>query len=248
MAKGQARDKSCRSARDEILRPRTAYNFFYKYQRDLILKSKALSTSNHGDIKEINLYVDSFSCTSKRKRPHRKTHGLIGLQQLTKTVAKRWKEADTETRNKFIALAAQDKIRYKNESLTRSAVWMKPFNAVGSHSTIHQQHTPNFLLQVENPHCNLEQNPHLHKIEMYQHDMRTQTPVRYPPMVSPCNHIIDFPQSPPIFEPVAYNSPLIGKRQIRHPSNDYANVNRTVSPDNTLSAEEYEMLDLLIRE
>lgn len=123
------KNTSRKTVKDEILRPRTAYNFFYRYQRDLILKSKSTSSSMNQEGRANDLVVDhsvKLSNTLRKRRPHRKTHGLIGLQELTKTVAKRWKEADTETRNKFAALAEQDKIRYKNENLSRSMIWMQP--------------------------------------------------------------------------------------------------------------------------
>lgn len=141
----KGKGKTCnKNAKDEVLRPRTAYNFFYRYQRDLILKSKALSNSKDGNVDLSHIMPDPFTwCandSTRRKRPHRKTHGLIGLQQLTKTVAKRWKEADVETKNKFIALAAQDKIRYKNETLMRPNHWMHPYNVSSSHPRMPMQH------------------------------------------------------------------------------------------------------------
>lgn len=106
---------------DEVLRPRTAYNFFYRYQRDMILKSKSLSTQNN-EIMELPILEIDLSIKPKRKRVHRKTHGLVSLQQLTKTVAKRWRELDKDSKNKFIALAEQDKIRYRNEVRARKVI------------------------------------------------------------------------------------------------------------------------------
>jgi len=106
---------------DEVLRPRTAYNFFYRYQRDMILKSKSLSAQNDKIIELPVLEIDLCN-RPKRKRVHRKTHGLVSLQQLTKTVAKRWRELDKSSRDKFIALAEQDKIRYRNEVRARKAI------------------------------------------------------------------------------------------------------------------------------
>lgn len=133
--RGPTKSKASKDTKDEVLRPRTAYNFFYRYQRDLILKAKS-SSSNNENVTVPNFQTDHFwsFSTSRTKRPHRKTHGLISLQQLTKTVAKRWREADPETRNKFTALAAQDKIRYKNE--TRSKMILQSFKLLNDHSAV----------------------------------------------------------------------------------------------------------------
>ena len=133
--RGPAKSKTSKDMKDEVLRPRTAYNFFYRYQRDLILKARS-SSSNNENVTVPSLHTDHFwsSSTARTKRPHRKTHGLISLQQLTKTVAKRWREADPETRNKFTALAAQDKIRYKNE--TRSKMIQQSFKLLNDHSAV----------------------------------------------------------------------------------------------------------------
>ena len=109
-------DKSttAKSTKKEVLRPRTAYNFFYRHQRDLILNAQPQLISDNDD-------------ESRRKRPHRKTQGLIGLQQLTKTVAKKWKEVSPETRNKFKRLAEEDKVRYTQETMTcATETFVKP--------------------------------------------------------------------------------------------------------------------------
>jgi len=97
-----------------ILRPRTAYNYFYKHQRSLILKEKSKTSTSKSNKTCVTDLEDSFDNELFTKRPHRKTHGLISLQQLTKTVAKRWKEASPETREKFRSLAERDKVRYTN--------------------------------------------------------------------------------------------------------------------------------------
>ena len=237
--KSPARSKSCKNTKDEILRPRTAYNFFYRYQRDLILKSKASCNSNNGEA-TTSLMPSPFSWSSdssRRKRPHRKTHGLIGLQQLTKTVAKRWKEVDTETRNKFIALAEQDKIRYKNETLARPTAWMQPYHMINDHARFHyQQNRP--LLQHD-------KMPHFHR-EAFHYPMNIGIPsnisnVRnypYPHEFSHCDRSA--------YEPIDFK----GRSELR-PSryaSDHTIPVRVESNENNLSAEEYDMLELLIRE
>ena len=105
-----------------ILRPRTAYNYFYKHQRSLILKEKSKTSTSKSNKTCVTDLEDSFDNELFTKRPHRKTHGLISLQQLTKTVAKRWKEASPETREKFRSLAERDKVRYTNAVMAESGL------------------------------------------------------------------------------------------------------------------------------
>ena len=110
--------------KSKILRPRTAYNFFYKDQRDMILSAKlSLIEGKAPAMKECDKGCKGFLLNTKRgvskgKRSHRKTHGLISLEQLTKTVAKRWRETSPEIREKYRTLADKDKIRYTNEMMS----------------------------------------------------------------------------------------------------------------------------------
>ena len=107
------------SPKKEVLRPRTAYNYFYSYQRDLILKEKKnVEQSINDDFVRMNKNGFNSICCNKlgrHKRQHRKTHGLIGLQELTRTVAKKWKETSKETKKFFKVLADNDKRRYQME-------------------------------------------------------------------------------------------------------------------------------------
>lgn len=104
--------KKCNS--QHILRPRTAYNFFYRHQRDIILNEKLRDTRNGNNDAGDKIGQDLLNTKSDCK-----SHGLIGLQQLTKTVAKRWKEASVEKRRQFKLLAEQDKIRYTKAMMSR---------------------------------------------------------------------------------------------------------------------------------
>lgn len=223
--------------KDEILRPRTAYNFFYRYQRDLILKSKANSSeSKEGDKipSVISNPITWSGDTARRKRPHRKTHGLIGLQQLTKTVAKRWKEADTETKNKFIALAAQDKVRYRNESLSRTKVLLHPYHH-NMNDGIGMQCQQNVVLLRNNEFPHFERKP-----ECFPHEVESNMNINSYPYRYGGYH-----GDRSLCEPIDYK-----KRSEIMPvfqSNNECIPDQTISQDNHLSAEEYDMLELLIR-
>ena len=235
-----ARSKSCKNAKDEILRPRTAYNFFYSYQRHLILKSKASCKLKQQEEATTSLMINSFflsSDPSRRNRPHRKTHGLISLQQLTKTVAKRWKEADTKTRNKFIALAEQDKIRHKNETLARPAPWMQPYDIINDHTRFHYQ--PNDLL-LQNNNMPQPQREDIHFPMYIGNPSNIQNVRNYPftHVFSHCDHSA--------YEPIDFT----GRSESRpsYYACDHTIPVRVESNESGLSAEEYDMLELLIRE
>jgi len=175
---------------DEVLRPRTAYNFFYRYQRDMILKSKSLATQNN-EILELPILEIDLCMRPKRKRVHRKTHGLVSLQQLTKTVAKRWRELDKDSKSKFIALAEQDKIRYRNEVRARKVI-RETFHPYSNQVKIHGTemfHTPqavysNESLQANNV-INSFQSPqslkYIHNNEKLFTDTDASTYAQIPP-------------------------------------------------------------------
>ena len=90
-----------------ILRPRTAFNFFYSHQRDVILNERSRASTT----KEMNTNDndDANDCVLLRRKSRGKSHNL---HHPTKIVAKRWKEVSNETRKKFEILAEKDRIRY----------------------------------------------------------------------------------------------------------------------------------------
>jgi len=237
----QGKNKSSgKDAKDDILRPRTAYNFFYRYQRDLILKAKALSkTSTNGEVNLAHKMPDPFTwCvndSTRRKRPHRKTHGLIGLQQLTKTVAKRWKEAGADTKNKFIALASQDKIRYKNETLRRPHHWIQPFDAAS-----HQPRMPRHHHYHQYPHY-YRGNKNCYPMAVHSAPNVTQYPYENGGLKRDCV----------TFEPMDFKkrAEYIPYQTVSNPSvASYHSEPPTHTSGGVLSAEEYDMLELLIKE
>ena len=234
--KSHKKNRQCKKNCQDILRPRTAYNFFYRYQRDLILKSKASSVDVNPDVDL--LYQNSASLswgygTARKKRPHRKTHGLIGLQQLTKTVAKRWREADEKTKNTFILLAQQDKIRYKHETISQQNPWL---------ITPHSLPTPLQSLQCQyNSPMPKAETPTYPRVESC-----VLEPVRRSnlmPTPACFNANITTTCTTDIYEPVVL------KQESSSVSSLFClktNQNQQYTVDTTLSDEEYDMLDLLI--
>lgn len=91
---------------------RTAYNLFFRDQRRLILKSIIAKKIENGE--EVNFNMD-FLEPKSGPRPHRKTHGIIGFQELAKMIAQRWKDATKETREHYKKLSLEDSARYQEE-------------------------------------------------------------------------------------------------------------------------------------
>lgn len=99
---------------------RSSYSFFFKDQRRLILESHVAKQIENGeeiDQSTLACLAERRSEAEKIKRRHRKTHGVIGFQELAKTIAKRWKEASQETRDYYKALSMKDSVRYHRENM-----------------------------------------------------------------------------------------------------------------------------------
>lgn len=115
--------RSTKPDKKPIRRPRSAYNLFYKHQRSIILQELSTSTSS-STCEDMNILPKE--CTTlllaidgePKRRKHRKTHGMINLQELTKKIAKRWKELKPDTKKQYQDLAKQDAARYREELST----------------------------------------------------------------------------------------------------------------------------------
>lgn len=120
MAKSAKKDS--KSQVKSVRRNRTAYNFFYKHQRSLILQDLS-ANSNQSVGGGISYVRDSQTASillwlddkGNKHRRHRKTHGMIGLQELTKAIALRWKHAYPDMKGFYQELAKVDAARYKKD-------------------------------------------------------------------------------------------------------------------------------------
>jgi HMG-box domain len=77
---------------DKPKRALSAYNFFFKEEREKILR-----------------------LTSPPSSKPRRSHGKIGFADLARTVAEKWKSLDQETMRLYEIKAAEDKFRYERE-------------------------------------------------------------------------------------------------------------------------------------
>lgn len=95
--------RSWKKPKGKPKRPLTAYNIFFRFERQNILLSTPSPISN-------------LSGTKHRKRRNRpEPHGKVRFEDLAKKIGTKWKSLDPSSREKFVALAVADKQRYERE-------------------------------------------------------------------------------------------------------------------------------------
>lgn len=106
-----------------LLRPLTPYNYYYREERDNIIfhisdeyDPLPLPVSNFAErrMKDL-LYQRWYVDPMKKKRPHRKTHGKMGFQVLSKKIAERWSQLSDEGKSFYRTMARYDDIYYREQ-------------------------------------------------------------------------------------------------------------------------------------
>lgn len=95
-------------------RPLSAYNFFFRAEREKILTQEGVTINTQ--------------TTKKGKRAHRKSHGALNFSDMGKQIAAAWKALDETGRAPFVAAAAQDLKLYQKakEEAMRQVADRKP--------------------------------------------------------------------------------------------------------------------------
>jgi len=96
------------------LRPLSAYNFFFRDERDRLLNN---TEPDWSEAKQDQLLEQHWSTDRSKKRRHRKTHGKINFTNLSKLISKRWKELHMDHKEFYRQVAARDWKRYQTELL-----------------------------------------------------------------------------------------------------------------------------------
>jgi len=94
-------------------RPLSAYNIFFKEERERILQTLP-KKGEDVDSKEEEEAGDDGTNGKKRKRAS--PHGKIGFENLAKTIGKRWRELDPDDLTYYKVKAGVDMKRYKDET------------------------------------------------------------------------------------------------------------------------------------
>jgi hypothetical protein len=81
-------------------RPLSAYNLFFREQRQELLGDEVSS---------------AYPVTDQTKRKHRRSHGKIGFQQMANIIGKKWKSLAPDERKKYEDIAAVEKAKYQEQ-------------------------------------------------------------------------------------------------------------------------------------
>jgi len=143
-ATAKAKKSPKKKVKGKPKRPLSAYNLFFKEERERILKSipgsgqKKMTRGNedgkgerksedNGDYMDDNCHEkrgDAKDFDQKDKNGKKIPHGKIGFENLAKLIGKRWQDLEPEKVAKYKKLADKDMRRYKEEMeifLTREA-------------------------------------------------------------------------------------------------------------------------------
>jgi hypothetical protein len=101
--KKKRRKKKWKKPKDKPNRPLSAYNFFFRSERTLMLGANAPSDEEE----------------RIKKRVHCKTHGKIGFAEMARMIGGKWKALEPEKRKVFEDQAKEEKDRYAAEI----AIW-----------------------------------------------------------------------------------------------------------------------------
>jgi HMG (high mobility group) box len=120
-------DSTCKEGSDSIGRDRkeqppiralSAYNFFFRYERERILNSTEDGNDYDLDVSKKHqeaMLKSHWNRDRTVKRRHRKSHGKISFAELSRKISQRWNDLPEHQKKFFNEVAARDWERYHHE-------------------------------------------------------------------------------------------------------------------------------------
>ena len=97
------------------LRPLSAYNFFFRDERERILGGYEEEKVLLNKERRHKLLLEQWGRDRTKKRLHRKTHGKISFKELGQRISASWKGLKECERAFYREIAATDMARFKRE-------------------------------------------------------------------------------------------------------------------------------------
>ena len=113
--KSKAKKATVRDPRAKPKRPLSAYNLFFQYERDLLLRSKPSKKGQSHDEMHRTILNNPSERRNRSKTVRPPPHGKVGFAELARMIGKKWKSLDDTSREHFQGLAAIEKKRYVKE-------------------------------------------------------------------------------------------------------------------------------------
>jgi HMG (high mobility group) box len=102
------------------LRPLSAYNYFFRDERERILQNGEewnviVPSSFYSKERQVASLQEHWDQDRTKCRRHRKTHGRVSFSKLSKLVSQRWKELPDEGKTYYKEMSAKDWERYRKD-------------------------------------------------------------------------------------------------------------------------------------